>query len=280
MPSISALWVDRSGSFSLLKLSFLIFVVTPGLWLLIQLLSGQLYPLPEKIIIRESGLWAIRLLMLSLLISPLRKILYWPQLIVVRRMIGVSALIYTSIHILAWGADLSYEWTFIEKEIFSRFYLLIGMIAFLLLLPLGITSTDNMLRHIGAKNWKRLHKLIYLVGIFAILHFYLLLEKLSTPEAQILVGLFIWMMGWRLLIFFNPVASIQALFLLGVVSGFLTMGIEILYFKFFTTLDASYLIWSANWSIRGGLRPGWIVMIVGVCFSFIGWCRRTVLAPK
>ena len=205
MPSISALWMDRSGRFSLLKLSFLIFVVTPGLWLLIQLLSGQLYPLPEKIIIRESGLWAIRLLMLSLLISPLRKILYWPQLIVVRRMIGVSALIYTSIHILAWGADLSYEWTFIEKEIFSRFYLLIGMIAFLLLLPLGITSTDNMLRHIGAKNWKRLHKLIYLVGIFAILHFYLLLEKLSTPEAQILVGLFIWMMGWRLLIFFNPV---------------------------------------------------------------------------
>lgn len=270
---LTAPWTDRSGKFSLLKAAFLVLVVAPGAWLAIQFFRGELQPLPEMAIVRETGLWAIRFLMLTLAVTPLRKILAWPKLISVRRMLGIAALAYTSLHMLAWIADLAYDWGTVGSEIVMRLYLTVGTVALVIMIPLGVTSTDAMVRRLGGPRWRLLHMLIYGVGVLAILHFYLLLEKLTTPEAQVLVGLFVWMMAWRLLKAWRGTVTPVLAATLAVASGFATMGIEILYYEIFTTLDAARYLWAANWTLDGGLRAGWIVMAAGIFLAGIAWWR-------
>lgn len=266
-------WCERNGDFSPLKAAVLAAVIAPGAWLLVQLLRGELLPLPETAITRETGLWAIRFLMLTLAITPLRKILGWSKLISVRRMLGIAALVYTALHMAAWIADLAFDWGNVASEIVLRLYLTVGTLALVIMIPLGVTSTDAMVRRLGGRRWRRIHQLIYGVGVLAILHFYLLLEKLTTPEAQILVGLFVWMMAWRLLQTWRGAIGLPMALGLAVAAGFATMGIEILYYEMFTTLDAARWVWAANWSLEGGLRAGWIVMMTGVALAAVAWWR-------
>jgi len=276
---LTAPWSERGGRFSILKATVLVLVVAPGVYLAIQLFRGELQPLPETAIVRETGLWAIRFLMLTLAVTPLRTILSWPKLISVRRMLGIATLAYSSLHMLAWIADLAYDWGVVGSEIVLRLYLTVGTIALVIMVPLGITSTDAMVRRLGGQKWRRLHQLVYIVGVLAILHFYLLLEKLTTPEAQVLVGLFVWMMGWRLLQAWRGKITPLLAAGLAVASGLATMQIEILYYELFTTLDATRWIWAANWTLDGGLRAGWIVMATGFVLAGIAWWRGRPSSP-
>lgn len=276
---LTAPWSERGGRFSKLKAAILALVVAPGVYLAIQLFRGELQPLPETAIVRETGLWAIRFLMLTLAVTPLRKILSWPKLISVRRMLGLATLAYSSLHMFAWIADLAYDWGVVGSEIVLRLYLTVGTIALVIMIPLGITSTDAMVRRLGGQKWRRLHQLVYIVGVLAILHFYLLLEKLTTPEAQVLVGLFVWMMGWRLLEAWRGKITPLLAAGLAVASGLATMEIEILYYELFTTLDATRWIWAANWTLDGGLRAGWIVMATGFVLAGISWWRGRSSSP-
>lgn len=267
-------WLDRSGKLSFLKLFVFIGVFLPGLLLVYQLYFGLLSPYPEDAIIKESGLWAIRFLILTLAVSPIRAILGWPKLISVRRTLGIATFIYSLIHLLGWLVDIDFDWSLAGLEIYLRLYLLIGFIAFLMMIPLALTSLDSTIKKLGGKNWQRIHRFVYFIGVLSIFHFYLLLEKLSTPEAQVLVGIFIFIMSWRLLRLITTKISFIMLYSLSLISGILTMFVEILYYYFFTTLNASNLIWSANWTFDGGLRPGWIVMFIGLTLISIAQIRK------
>ncbi len=137
------------------------------------------------------GLWAVRLLIATLFVSPLRWI--GLNLLRFRRQLGLVAFSFVVLHFASWlTIDMGFRWSQIIPDLYKRWYILIGMSALLILTPLAITSNNTMIRRLGAKNWNRLHKLAYVATGLAMIHF-LMVGKVYTTEvliyAAILVGL-------------------------------------------------------------------------------------------
>src|SRR5690606_15474379 len=123
------------------------------------------------------GLWALRMLMLALAITPLRQLTGQAALVRFRRMIGLYAFAYACLHLSAYLVlDLRGYWTLVFEDIAKRPYITVGFAAWLLLVPLAITSTKGWIRRLG-RNWVRLHKLVYVVGVLAVLHFWWLVKS-------------------------------------------------------------------------------------------------------
>ncbi len=131
--------------------------------------SGNLID-PIEEITNPTGQWAMRFLLLSLLVSPLNKILPF-SIVKYRRMIGVFSFFYASLHLSIYLIDQTFEWQMVLEDITKRPYVTIGFSAFVLLFLLTITSTNKMMRRLG-RRWKKLHKLIYLIVILVMVHFY------------------------------------------------------------------------------------------------------------
>lgn len=149
-------WIGPDNRVSLLKLVVFVALFLPGLWVAYQLDQGLLGPRPLNQAIHEIGLWTIRLLLLSLAITPLRQILRWPELILTRRMIGVTVFVYLLIHLFLYIADEKYDLLKVVSEIYLRIYLTIGFTALIGLAVLAITSTDRMIARIGGKAWQQI----------------------------------------------------------------------------------------------------------------------------
>ncbi len=142
------------------------------------------------------GLWALRFLMLALAITPLRQLSGKPVLVRFRRMLGLYAFFYASLHLAAYlGLDLRGYWTQIFEEIAKRPYITVGFAAWLLLLPLAITSTVGWIRRLG-RNWARLHRLVYAIGVLAVLHFWWLVKS-DIREPALYAGILAVLLGWR-----------------------------------------------------------------------------------
>ena len=142
------------------------------------------------------GLWALRLLMVALAITPLRQLTGQPVLIRFRRMLGLYAFFYASLHFAAFLAlDLRGYWTLIFEEIVKRPYITVGFTAWLLLVPLAITSTQGWIRRLG-RNWGHLHKLVYAVGVLAVLHFWWLVKS-DIREPLLYASILGVLLGWR-----------------------------------------------------------------------------------
>lgn len=153
--------------------------ITPFLYIgqaIVRLQSGEwdiLGPEPGKAVVWFTGTWAFNFLLLTLAVTPLRRLLKQPWLIQHRRMLGLFAFFYASLHLLSYFAFLL-EWRFAElgAETIKRPYLLLGMTAWLLLLPLAVTSTRGWQRRLK-QGWKRLHKLIYPLSVLVAFHYLL-----------------------------------------------------------------------------------------------------------
>ena len=146
-------------------------LLLPTIWLGLMAYQNQLGADPAKRLVDETGLWAFRILLLSLLMTPLKNWTGRSVWIRYRRMIGLFTLFYVVMHLLIYvfllfGAD----WTLLGKEITKRPYIIVGLLAFALLLPLGVTSTRNWQKRLG-RNWLRLHKTIYVISLLALWHF-------------------------------------------------------------------------------------------------------------
>ena len=142
------------------------------------------------------GLWALRLLLITLAITPLRQLSGQPVLIRFRRLLGLYAFFYASLHLAAYlGLDLRGYWTQIFEEIAKRPYITVGFAAWLLLLPLAITSTTGWIRRLG-RNWARLHRLVYAIGVLAVLHFWWLVKS-DIREPALYAGIAALLLGWR-----------------------------------------------------------------------------------
>ena len=130
----------------------------------------------------------MRFLLLSLAVTPLRRIANYPKLILVRRMLGLTVLAYGVVHLGLYVVDQNFILSKVVSEIVSRFYLTIGFVALLGLTVLGITSTDGMIRRLG-KAWPRLHKSVYLIAILGLIHYYLQAKiDVSDPVYVALLG--------------------------------------------------------------------------------------------
>lgn len=159
--------------------------------------SGGLGADPVAEIEHRLGLWALRLLMATLAITPLRQISGQPVLIRFRRMLGLYVFFYATLHLGAYLVlDLRGYWTQIFEEIVKRPYITVGFAAWLLLVPLALTSTRAAMRRLG-RNWIRLHRLVYVVGILAVLHFWWLV-KFDVREPGLYAAILAALLGWRL----------------------------------------------------------------------------------
>ena len=137
---------------------------------------------PIEYIEKHFGLWALIFLCLTLSLTPLKKITHLGMWILYRRMLGLFVFFYASIHLLIYlGLDYQFAWADIQDDILKHKYVLVGFLAWLLLIPLALTSTNKMIKRLK-RRWKSLHQLIYLVAVLAVLHFFWLVKKdLTEP---------------------------------------------------------------------------------------------------
>lgn len=157
----------------------LIFIISlwPILSLSVAIFLNNLGANPVEFIERHFGKWALIFLCLTLSMTPLRSITHMNQWILYRRMLGLFTFFYATVHLLCYiGLDYHFAWIDIKNDIIKHRYVLVGFLGWLLLLPLAITSSDKMMRKLKF-NWKRLHRLIYLIAILGVLHFLWLVKK-------------------------------------------------------------------------------------------------------
>src|SRR3984957_18616441 len=145
---------------------------------------------PVQFIEHTTGDWVLRFLAITLAITPLRKILHLPQLIRFRRMMGLFAFFYLCLHFTTWLAlDRFFNWAQILDDISKRPYVTVGFTAFLLLIPLAVTSTSGWIRRLGGKRWQKLHRLIYVAAVLGVIHYYWLVK--SDVRFPLLFGLLV-----------------------------------------------------------------------------------------
>ena len=168
-------------------------------WLGWRLLSGDLGANPIETLIRQLGVWGLRLLLVGLAITPAARLLRQPRLIRFRRTIGLFAFAYVLLHLSTYvGVDQFFDWQAIGKDILKRPYITIGMLGFLLLVPLAATSTNAAIRRLGPVRWRRLHRLTYLAALAGGVH-YLWLVKAWPLEPFLYLGAILALLGLRAL---------------------------------------------------------------------------------
>ena len=170
-------------------------------WRFWQVFSGAdidaLGPDPVAAIEHELGQWALRLLLATLAITPLRQLTGQPVLLRFRRLLGLYAFAYASLHFAAWlGLDLGGYWTGLFEEIVKRPYITVGFAAWLLLVPLALTSTRGWMQRLG-RNWGRLHRLAYAIAVLAVLHFWWIVKS-DYREPLLYAAILALLLGWRL----------------------------------------------------------------------------------
>ncbi len=145
----------------------------PAVFLCGQALMDQLGANPVETILHSTGEWALRLLLLTLCVTPLRRGWRWHGLIRLRRMLGLYAFFYAVLHLCVWVVfEHFFDVHALLNDILKHPYIMVGMAAFLLMLPLAITSNQYMLKRLGGAQWQQLHRLVYLVAIAAVIHFW------------------------------------------------------------------------------------------------------------
>jgi len=256
-------WLGPRGRFSPAKAVVFAALFVPGIWAAVHLAMRDLGPRPVTEAIHDVGLWAIRLLFISLAVTPLRQLLQWTPLMQVRRMIGVAAFAYALAHLSLYVVDQAFDLKKVVTEIALRFYLTIGFVALLGLSALAVTSTDGMLRRLGGRRWRRLHQLAYGIALLASIHFFLQV-KADVAEPMVMCGLYAWLMGYRALnawVVRKPPMPVWMAGLLGIGAAVLTMLGEAAYFWLKRGVDP-WRVLNANFTGIIGIRPGMVVLAI------------------
>jgi sulfoxide reductase heme-binding subunit YedZ len=266
-------WNDYGGRLSPLKLAVFIALFAPALWVMAAFPLGWLGARPTNEAIHQIGLWTIRLIFIALAITPLRAVLQWQRLILVRRMVGVAAFSYALTHLLLYTASEAFDLAKVASEIVLRIYLTIGFAALLGLSALAATSTDGMVRRLG-RRWQTLHRLVYLIALLAVIHYWMQ-SKLEIWEPTIMAGIYIWLMGYRLLARFIGVRGRVPLpWVTGLapIAAALTALGEAAYFRLAYGVDPMRVL-DANLSLVTGIRPAPIVLALGLAVAAAGALR-------
>jgi sulfoxide reductase heme-binding subunit YedZ len=160
--------------------------------------TGDLTPNPIEFITHFTGDWAIRFVVATLAITPVRKLIHVPDLIRFRRMLGLFAFFYASLHFATWFAiDKGFDMHEILDDFSKRRFIIAGLVGYLCMLPLALTSTKGWIRRLGGRRWQLLHRLVYVTGIAVVVHYYWLVK--SDVRLPLLYGsLVAILLGYRL----------------------------------------------------------------------------------
>jgi len=219
-------WQDRARRFSWLKAGVFVLMLAPALRLADQLASGE-FGIPSMALgglTYWSGVWATVILLMALAVTPAIAVFRWRALIDVRRMIGVTALVYTLAHMVIYFGLRSFNFAAIGTEMATRLTLIAATLSTIGLIVLGATSLDAAIRRMGARGWQRLHNTNYAVSALALLH--VVVARGTYAEQYLLCGIFIWLMAWRLIARYGLGADAKVLALLTLGSGVVTALLE------------------------------------------------------
>jgi sulfoxide reductase heme-binding subunit YedZ len=171
----------------------------PMVWLLLRLFEVADFGLganPIEELLHQLGRWGLKILLLTLTVTPLRRWTGWNWLIRFRRMLGLFAFFYIALHFLTYFIlDQSLDVRLVIEDVIERPYITLGMTGLLLLIPLALTSTKGMMRRLG-KRWQKLHRLVYVIAIVGVWHFYWQV-KLDTLDAIIYALVLAILLGTR-----------------------------------------------------------------------------------
>ncbi|MFO1434769.1 MAG: protein-methionine-sulfoxide reductase heme-binding subunit MsrQ [Candidatus Competibacteraceae bacterium] len=167
---------------------------------------------PVETLTHHTGTWGLRFLLLTLAVTPLRRLSGWNWLLRYRRMLGLFAFFYALLHFATYLVfDQFFDPAAIARDVLKRPYITIGFLAFVLLIPLAVTSTNKMIRRLGARRWQHLHRLVYPIGLLVILHYFWLVKAdLSRP---LLYGAVLaLLLGYRIWFYYRHKPSIRPVF--------------------------------------------------------------------
>ena len=237
---------------------------------------------PITSLIHRTGDWALIFLLAALAVTPLSKILRFNQLLDVRRMIGVCAFAYAAAHFTLFIVDLNFVWREIASEIVRRNRLTLGFVALIGLVALAATSTNGMVRRLGIKRWQRLHQAIYAIGVLVLIHYFLrfkLIGSLPTFAA----GLFGWLIGYRLLIWWRKTRNeppTWMLLALSVVIAALTFVVEAIALGIQANVSPLRVLQNAFDFDIDMIRPGWLVLAAGLSVVVLDLVRARFAKPR
>jgi methionine sulfoxide reductase heme-binding subunit len=257
-------WQHRTHGFSWLKAATFALMFAPAIWLIDQVATQQFGPVPLGGMTFWSGVWATAILLLALAVTPIATVLRWRALLVVRRMIGVTALAYTIAHLIIYFALRLWNFAHIAHEMATRLSLILASVATIGLIALGATSLDAAVQRMGAKGWQRLHNAIYLIAALALVHF--LLSPDIYPEQYLLSGLFFWLMVWRALDRRRRGADARVLAVLAVASGLFTALFEALWIWAYHGYPPVGTL-ANNFTLDLGIAPAWRVLGLGLLMA-------------
>jgi sulfoxide reductase heme-binding subunit YedZ len=268
-------WRDPSDRISALRIFTLMCLFAPLSKAIYDSDSIMLDARPITNLIHRTGDWALIFLLVALAVRPLSRILRFSQLLDVRRMIGVGAFVYAAAHFTLYIFDLKLDWREIASEIVHRNRLTLGFVALLGLITLAATSTNGIVRRLGTRRWQRLHQAIYLIGLLVLIHYFLRFKLIeSTPTFA--TGLFGWLIGYRLLVWWrntrNELPTWMLLALSGTIAA-LTFIAEAIALGIQANVSPLRVLQTAfDFDM---VRPGWLVLGAGllvVALDFV--CAR------
>ena len=197
--------MQRALASRLAKPFIFLLALAPLGYLLAALLTDALGANPAEALLRSTGLWTLRMLCVLLLVSPLREVMGWAGLARLRRMLGLFVFFYALVHFVAYvWLDQSGLWDDILLDIPKRPFILVGLLAWMLLLPLALTSFNAAIRWLGAARWRRLHQAVYVIALLAILHFFWMRAgKRNFDQVALYAVIIGLLLAWRLRRFFN-----------------------------------------------------------------------------
>jgi sulfoxide reductase heme-binding subunit YedZ len=207
-PEAGSSWQLAAGSRKLTKAVLFLASLIPLAYLIFAVLTGRTSANPAEDIILTTGIWALRFLLLSLAVTPVRRVTGWNALIQYRRMLGLFAFFYACVHLLSYLAfDQLFEFREVLKDVAKRPFITAGMFAFLTMVPLALTSTTGWIRRLG-RRWQVLHRLVYVTGIAACVHF-IWKVKVALGEPVYCAAILAVLLGFRLLRHFRPQAGVR-----------------------------------------------------------------------
>jgi sulfoxide reductase heme-binding subunit YedZ len=216
------------------------------------------------------------MLWLTLLISPARRILGAPRLLRARRILGIGAFGLTVLHFGLYALDQQFDWGQIGSEIVLRVYLAVGGVATVALAALAATSNDQAVRHLGSARWNFLHGSVYAIAALAAVHF-LLRSRTNTFEPMLMLGLLVWLVGYRLVHRLAGDVSVRWLVALAVGAAALTAIAETSWHAAATGVDP-WRVLAAHLDPSYEVRPAWWILLAGLATALAG--ARWRLLPR
>ena len=257
---------ENTGRWSPVKIVAFAGAIAPALWLLTRVAFGDLGARPVTVALHFCGDWAVRFVLISLAISPARRLFAAPQLIQARRTLGVAAFFYALCHLSLYVTDQMFDVQKVASEIVLRFYLTIGFTTLIGLIALGVTSTDAAVRRLKQR-WGTLHRAVYFIAALAVIHF-MMQKKLDIYEPTWMAGLLFWLLAYRLVQKRLREVTVPALLALAFTSTLFTMLAEAAWYGVLTGISPLRIL-AANFDPTMDVRPAWWVLLVTVGIVFL-----------